>query len=77
MVNIDDYILLDVKVRENTDKKMSRLLVYVRNDVKYKGKNDLESKIVEFFWFDIMMEGRKKMNLWVYLQGHQTLRTVR
>ena len=33
---MEDYTLLDVRVRDNDDIKIGRIVVYVRNDVEYQ-----------------------------------------
>ena len=60
-VNIENYELLKLRSIDNKDIKMSRLVVYIRKDVNYKRRLDLENKNDSALWLDIKMKGGRKV----------------
>ena len=61
LVEIQDYKMLEVKVRANAAIKMSQLVVYVKDNIKYDRQNELENDEDTMCYMDVKLEGGQKI----------------
>ena len=59
-VNIENYELLTVRAMQNQQIKMSRIVVYIRKDVQYIRRENLENDVDSAIWLDVKFKGGKK-----------------
>ena len=50
---IENYELLKTKSIENENMRYSRIVIFIRRDVSYKRRYDLENDVDSMIWIDI------------------------
>ena len=58
---IENYELLKTKSLENENMRYSRIVIFIRRDVSYKRRYDLENDVDSMIWIDILFKGGRKM----------------
>ena len=54
---IENYELLKTKSLENENMRYSRIVIFIRRDVSYKRRYDLENDVDSMIWIDILFKG--------------------
>ena len=60
-VNLENYTCLALKAIRNENIRMSRVVVYVRKDVKYKRRFDLENDVDAMLWLELSYKNGRKL----------------
>ena len=58
---IENYELLKTKSLENENMRYSRIVIFIRRDVSYKRRYDLENDVDSMIWIDILFKGGRKI----------------
>ena len=56
-----NYKLLKTKSLENVNMRYSRIVIFIRKDVRYERRYDLENNVDSMIWIDILFKGGRKM----------------
>ena len=72
-VRIENYNLLTLKAISNVNMKISRIVAYVRNDVVYKRRTDLENDHDAMIWLEIKYKGGRNLILGLVYREHKYL----
>ena len=56
-----NYELLKTKSLENVNMGYSRIVIFIRKDVRYERRHDLENNVDSMIWLDILYKGGKRM----------------
>ena len=60
---VNGYEILHLNALNNLEIKMSRVVVYVRSDVRFNRRSDLENNTDASLWIDLLMKGGRKLTI--------------